>query len=153
MKLRLFALATFIILIFTAQNFYGQEMMNHKKDGQQFMMFQKLNLSDTQKDQISKLRISHQMQMVDLNASLQLKKLELAKLKNNGNYSRDQYLVKIEAINSARDQIEISKANFQMDVYQFLDDTQKTQWNKYSQFFSERNGKRMKRQMKDSGID
>ena len=93
------------------------------------------------------------MEMIDLKANLQKKKLEMAELKNNGNYTREDFINKVEAINSAKDQIAISKANCQMDIYQLLDDNQKKEWNKCSFNFGDRKEKRNKRKMKEIKID
>lgn len=153
MKNNVLSIVTIIILAFAAQNMFAQEMTRHNKVGHQFSMFQKLNLTDAQKDQITKLRLNNKMQMVDLKANLEKKKIEMMELKNNGNYTREQYISKVEAINQAKNEIAISKANFQMDVYQLLDDTQKVEWNKYSQFMGERKEKRMMRQMKETHVD
>ena len=153
MKSNLLSILTIIILTFSIQNIFAQDMSCHKREGHRFSMIQKLNLTDTQKDQISKLRLNQKMEMVDLKANLEKNKIEMMELKNNGNYTREQFISKVESINNAKNEIAISKANFQMDVYQLLDDNQKSEWNKYSSFFGERKEKRMKRQMKDSRVD
>jgi len=153
MKSRIFAIIAITATLLLVQNLFAQGMMNSRKDGNQFPMFQKLNLTDEQQDQISTLRLNHQMEMIDLKANLEKRKVEMAKLKNNGNYTREEFINKVVAINSARDQISISKANFQMDVYQILDDTQKAQWNKYSQFLGEQKEKHMMRQMRENKVE
>jgi Spy/CpxP family protein refolding chaperone len=153
MKSRIFAIIAITATLLFVQNLFAQGMMNSRKDGNQFPTFQKLNLTDEQQDQISTLRLNHQMEMIDLKANLEKRKVEMAELKNNGNYTREEFINKVVAINSARDQISISKANFQMDVYQILDDTQKAQWNKYSQFFGERKEKHMMRQMRENKVE
>ena len=152
MKNKVLSIVTIIILAFVTQNIFAQNMNHHNKEGRQFSMFQKLNPTEAQKDQISKLRLNNKMEMVDLKANLEKEKIGMMELKNNGNYSREQYISNVESINQAKNKIAISKANFQMDVYQLLDDSQKAEWNKYSQFMGERKEKRMKKQMKESGI-
>ena len=150
MKNNLLSIVTIIFLLITSQNIFAQEMPRHNKERHQFSIFQKLNLTDTQKDQITNLRLNNEMNMVDLKANLKKKKIEMMELKNNGIYTREQYISQVEAINQAKNRIAISKANFQMDVYQLLDDTQKVEWNKHSQFFGERREKRIKREMRES---
>jgi len=135
------------------QNDFAQERMNCRKDGNQFQMFQKLSLTETQQDQFVNLRLNHQMETVDLKANLEKKQLEMAVLKNEGNYTREQYIAKVEAINSAKNNLAISKANFQMDVYQLLDDTQKQEWNKFSNFFGGHSDKQVMRKMRAPNID
>jgi Spy/CpxP family protein refolding chaperone len=152
MKSKIFAIIPITFAILIVQNLFAQDM-RCKRDGNHFQMFQNLNLTEVQQEQIGTLRLSHQIDMVDIKADLQKKKLELAELKNKGNYTREAYLDKVEVINSARNKIAISKANFQMDTYQLLDDNQKKEWNKCSLNFGERKEKRIMRKMKDVKVD
>ena len=112
MKAKILLIATIIVSALMIQGIFAQGTMNHKNKGDHFPMFQKLNLTEEQQDQISTMRLNHQMEMVDLKANLEKKKLEMAQLKNKGNYTREQYIAKVEAINSAKNQLAISKANF-----------------------------------------
>jgi len=153
MKNKVLSIVTIILLAFATQNIFAQDMNRHNKEGHQFSKFQKLNLTEAQKDQISKLRLDNQMGMVDLKANLEKKKIEMLELKNNGNYTREQYISNVESINQAKNKIAISKANFQMDIYQLFDDKQKAEWNKQTQFMGERKDKRMKKEMKESRND
>jgi Spy/CpxP family protein refolding chaperone len=153
MKSRILAFIVITATFLIVQNLFAQGMMNHKMKGDHHPMFQKLNLTEEQQDQISTLKLNHQMEMIDLKANFEKRKVEMAELKNNGNYTREEYINKVVAINSAKNQISISKANFQMDVYQLLDDTQKAEWNKYSQFFGERKVKQMMRQMRENKVE
>jgi len=150
MKLNIFAILVFILTILMVQNDFAQERMHCKKDGNQFQMFQKLSLTETQQDQIVTLKLNHQMEMIDLKANLQKKKLEMTELKNNGNYTREDFINKVEAINSVKDEIAISKANFQMDIYQLLDDNQKKEWNKCSFNFGDKKERQNKRKYERS---
>ena len=153
MKAKILLIATIIVSALMIQGIFAQGTMNHKNKGDHFPMFQKLNLTEEQQDQISTMRLNHQMEMVDLKANLEKKKLEMAELKNKGNYTREQYIAKVEAINSAKNQIAISKANFQMDVYQLLDDTQKQEWNKFSNFYGGQRDRQVMRKMRAPKID
>jgi len=153
MKSNIFAIIVVALTVMMVQNGFTQERMKCRKDGNHFPMFQKLNLTEAQQDQIVTLRLNHQMEMIDLKANLQKKKLELIELKNKGNYTREAYIDNVEAINSAKNQIAISKANCQMDIYQLLDDKQKKEWNKSSFNFGERKEKRIKQKMKGQKID
>jgi Spy/CpxP family protein refolding chaperone len=153
MKSRILAFIAIAATFLIVQNLFAQGMMNHKMKGDNHPMFQKLNLTEEQQDQISTLKLNHQMEMIDLKANLEKRKVEMAELKHKGNYTREEYINKVVAINSAKDQISISKANFQMDVYQLLDDAQKAEWNKYSQFFGERKVKQMMRQMRENKVE
>ncbi len=153
MKSRILAFIAITATFLIVQNLFAQEMMNHKMKGDHYPMFQKLNLTEEQQDQISTLKLNHQMEMIDLKANLEKKKLELVELKNSGNYTRTEYIDKVEVINTAKNQMAISKANFQMDVYQIFDDTQKAEWNKHSQYLGERKVKQMMRQMRENKFE
>jgi len=153
MKSNIFAILLVILIVLMVQYDFAQERMNCRKDKNQFQMFQKLSLTETQQDQIVNLRLNFQMEMIDLNAKLQKKKLEMVELKNNGNYTREDFINKVEANNLVKDDIAISKANFQMDIYQLLDDNQKKEWNKCSLNFGDRKENRNKRKMKEMKID
>ena len=153
MKSYIFAIIVVALTVMIVQNGFTQERMKCRKDGNHFPMFQKLNLTEAQQDQIITLRLNHQMEMIDLNANLQKKKLELIELKNKVNFTREAYIDNVEAINSAKNQIAILKANCQMDIYQLLDDNQKEEWNKCSFKFIEMKEKRIKQKTKGQKID
>jgi hypothetical protein len=73
-------------------------------------------------------------------------------LKYTQNFSRDAYLNKINEIISAKNKIELARANHQMDVYQLLDDNQKQEWNKMTRMMHERKHK-VVRKMRDRDFD
>ena len=153
MKNKTFMIITVLISIFIFQNLLAQ---NRNKDcfkNENYPMYKSLNLTEKQQDQISTMKINHKMEMVDLKANLQKNEIELTSLKNEGNYTRDQYLAAIRSINSARDEIAIARAEFQMDVYQLLDDKQKQEWNKMSFNFGERREKRVMRKMRELDLE
>ena len=153
MKSNFLSVLIVILTIIIVQDNYSQHRKDCGKNGDNFSMFQKLSLTETQQDQIETIRLNHQMEMIDLKANLQKKKLELTELKNEGNYSRESYLDNVNAINAARNQISNSRANFQMDVYQLLDDEQKKEWNDFSKFCSDQKEKRKSIRMKNSNYD
>lgn len=135
-----------------SQSLFAQEM-RQGRDRDQFKIHQKLNLTEEQQVKVDALRFGHQKDMIDLKANLDKKEIELAELKNKGNYAREEYLNKINEIISARNKIAVSLANHQMDVYQILDETQKKEWNKFSGDFGERRQKRIMKMMKDVDVE
>lgn len=141
MKTKIFVLVGILTFV-SLQNILPQEK-NHKRDNCRQQCFNKLDLTEEQQEKVETMKLDHQMEMIDLKANLEKKKLGLADLKNNGNYTRDEYIGQIEQINSAKEAIAISRANFKMDVYEILDADQKKEWNELSINFGERKEKRM----------
>ena len=127
--------------------------MKCKSNRSNFQVCQKLNLTEEQQEKVDALRFDHQKEMIDLKANLETKEVEMAELKHNGNYTREEFLNKVNEIISARNEIALSLANHQMDVYQLLDDNQKKEWNKYSCNFGERRKKRFMKMMKDVDVE
>lgn len=147
MKFRIIAVIAVGIII-SSQNIFAQEMLQKK---QQFrdQIHKQLNLTDDQQTKIDELKLAHKKEMIDLKANLDRKELALAELKNKGNYSREDFLNKINDVITARNKIAISFANHQMDVYEQLDENQKKEWNKISGEFGEHREKRVNRMMKN----
>ena len=114
MKFRIIAVIVVCIII-SSQNIFAQEMLQKK---QQFrdQIHKQLNLTDDQQTKIDELKLAHKKEMIDLKANLDKKELALAELKNKGNYSREDFLNKINDVITARNKIAISFANHQMDV-------------------------------------
>ena len=153
MKNKAVVVITILISIFIFQNLLAQNCYKDNFNSDNYPMYKRLNLTEEQQDQMSTMKINHQMEMVDLKANLEKNEIELTSLKNKGNYTREQYLAAIQSINSARDEIAISRAEFQMDVYQILDDKQKEEWNKMSFNFGERREKRVMKKMRELEIN
>lgn len=152
MKIRIFALIAIISAVVISQNLFAQEMMMQNRSKNQMKIHQKLNLTEEQQEKADILKLAHQKEMVDLKANLEKRKIEMAELKNKGNYTRDEFLSKTNEIISARNKIALSLANHQMDVYQLLDENQKKEWNKFSSEFGERRQKRIMKMMKDVDV-
>ena len=83
-------------------------------------MYKMLNLTDAQKDQISKLRTDFQTKMVDLKATLQKNKIALKSLAQKQDLTRDEVLSSVEAVNKAKNDIAIAFANHLMDIREIL---------------------------------
>lgn len=149
MKLKIFALIAFISVSLVSHNLFAQQKNERQRDGNKSKIHQKLNLTEEQQVKVDALRFSHQKDMIDLRANLEKKEVEMAELKNKGNYTREEFLNKINEIISAKNKIALSMANHQMDVYQLLDENQKKEWNKFSGNFREKREKRIMKMMKD----
>ena len=150
MKLKIFALIAFISVSLVSHNLFAQQKNERQRDGNKSKIHQKLNLTEEQQVKVDALRFGHQKDLIDLRANLEKKEVEMAELKNKGNYTREEFLNKINEIISAKNKIALSMANHQMDVYQLLDENQKKEWNKFSGNFREKREKRIMKMMKDA---
>ena len=147
MKFKVLVFITASTLILSC-NIFAQEMMQQKKQFQK-QVHQQLNLTEEQQTKVDALKFAHQKEMIDLKANLDKKELDMTELKSKGNYTRDEYLNKVNEIISARNKIALSVANHHMDVYQILDENQKKEWNKMSHQFGERREKRVHRMLRN----
>ncbi|HSW54138.1 MAG TPA: hypothetical protein VLH59_03545 [Ignavibacteriaceae bacterium] len=152
MRIKMFTLIAIISALLVSRDFFAQETMVLKRDRDQLQIHQKLNLTEEQQEKADILKLAHQKEMVDLKANLEKRNIEMEELKNKGNYTREEFLSKTNEIISARNQIALSLANHQMDVYQILDETQKKDWNKMSGDFGERRQKRIMKMMRDVDV-
>jgi Spy/CpxP family protein refolding chaperone len=148
----MFTLIAIISALLVSQDLFAQEMIR-ERDRDRLQIHQKLNLTDEQQEKADALKFDHQKEMIDLKANLEKKKVEMAELKNKGNYTREEFLSKTNEIISVRNQIALSMANHQMDVYQILDDNQKKEWNKMSGEFGEKRQKRIMKMIKDVEVE
>lgn len=150
MKIKLAVILTIITMLFLNQNLFAQGMQErmHDKDKFRMQIHDRLNLSDSQKEQIETLRLNHQNEIIDLKANVERKKLEMRELKLKGNYSREEYLKKFNEVLSAQNQLRLSRENHKMDVYQLLDDNQKKEWNRMTNNFEEHRKHRMIKKMR-----
>ena len=149
MKLKIFAIIAIVSVFLMSQDFLAQEKFERQKDENKLKVHQKLNLTEQQQEKVDALRFTHQKEMIDLKANLEIKEIEMTELKSKGNYTRDEFLNKVNDIISAKNKLALSMANHQMDVYQLLDENQKKKWNKFSGNFREKREKRMMKMMKD----
>ena len=85
----------------------------------------KLKLSDTQKDQIEKLRIEHQKGMVDLKAKLEKARIELREVIGKPDFSRNEYLTSHTKMAKFREEIQLAVTNHHMDVLELLNPEQR----------------------------
>jgi len=153
MKLKIYALIAVISVMLISQDLFAQQKIERQRDGNKSNIHQKLNLTEEQQIKVDALRFGHQKDMIDLKANLEKKEVEMAELKNKGNYTREDFLNKVNEIISAKNKIALSMANHQMDVYQLLDETQKKEWNKFSGNFREKREKRIMKMMKNANVE
>ncbi len=118
------------LVIAAAVNFYPQKADQPQGEQLRGRMFEKLNLTDDQKDKIDQLRLKHQEEMIDLRADMQKKRLAVKELQQKVNYSRSDYLDLVKDLNASRDKIAVARANHRMDIYELLTDQQKEIFNR-----------------------
>ena len=152
MRTRMFIILAILSALVISQYLFAQEMIQ-ERHRDQLKIHQRLNLTDEQQEKVEVLKLAHQKQMIDLKANVEKKEVEMAELKNKGNYTREEFLSKTNEIISARNEIALSLANHQMDVYQLLDDNQKKEWNKFSGEFGEKRQRRIMKMMKDVEVE
>jgi Spy/CpxP family protein refolding chaperone len=113
-------LAFLILILFSSFSFaqWG-EGLNLERLGA------KLKLSDTQKDQIEKLRIGHQKAMVDLKAKLDKARIELREVTSKADFSRSEYLASHTKMAKFREEIQLAAANHRMDVLELMTQEQR----------------------------
>ncbi|MGB5848839.1 MAG: periplasmic heavy metal sensor, partial [Ignavibacteriaceae bacterium] len=121
-KINLAAIAAILsIALISTQFSYGQMERRGMHRGDNYkIMKEKLNLTDTQNESVEELHFSHKREMIDLKAAMEQKKLDMKELLSKGNYTRDDYLIKVKTINDAKEKMALAKANHRMDVYDLL---------------------------------
>ncbi len=90
-----------------------------------------LKLTKDQETKIEALRLDHQKKMIDLRSDLEKVQLEMKQLLAKGDYTRAEYLALNAKLGKAREALQTSRANHQMDIYDLLDKDQKATWNKF----------------------
>jgi Spy/CpxP family protein refolding chaperone len=127
----------------------NQELFAQKREhrlGKDFRMDMKerLNLTDEQENKIESLRLSHEEAMIKLRADLELKELEIRKIRSSDKLSRDEMIRITKEISAIKNEMDLARVNHQMDVYDILDANQRIIWMETQDQFGH-----MKHRMKD----
>ena len=150
MKNRIILIGTILFVLLFAFIGYSQERQRDKMQMRDHFA-DELNLTEEQQNRIDELRLQHQKSMVDLKADLQKKKIEQKELMQKGNYTRAGFLENTNSIITAENQVELARANHQMDIYEQLDENQKAVWNKKG--FGMHDKREKFKRMKHKGFD
>jgi Spy/CpxP family protein refolding chaperone len=110
-----------------SENGFAQPKEKFKKDFHE-NMFEKLNLTDQQKDKISDLKSKNEKEMIDLNAELKKKMVDMKDLRKNPNLTRAELVSAVKELNGIKDQVAVARANHKMDLYEVLTPEQKKIW-------------------------
>ncbi len=115
------AMTAILIAVFLSPVAFSQqgEGLNLKR------LQNKLNLTDTQKDQIEKLQLDHQKAIVDLKANLEKARLELKEITSKEDFTRNEYLAAHSKMAKLREEIQLAGANHRMDVLDLMNKDQR----------------------------
>ncbi|MDT3696540.1 MAG: Spy/CpxP family protein refolding chaperone [Ignavibacterium sp.] len=128
MKKFLIPLVALLVIIGLNKDIFAQRDQYKGRQYQRENNLEKLNLTTEQKSKIESMRLSNQEEMVKLRAELELKELEMKKLKTAEKFSRNDVLNLTKEINEIKGKIELARTNHRMDVYDILDANQKKIW-------------------------
>ncbi len=122
----------FLTIIFMITVF-NQDMFSQKKQGEKRTEFrkemrEKLNLTEEQEKNLESLKLSHEEDMIKLKSKLDLKKLEMKKLRSSTDISREKMINFVKDINAVKNEIALARTNHKMDVYEILDANQRKVW-------------------------
>ncbi len=149
MKKLIFVLAVLAVVSLN-QEAYSQKGDNPKSKQMRMNMKEQLNLSEDQENKIEALRLSQEESMIKFRADLELKELEIRKLKSSEKFSRSAMINLTKDINAIKNEIALARTNHQMDVYDLLDESQRKIWlDKQDQFGNMKH--RMKDKMRERG--
>ena len=136
-------LLSFLIVIAGAFTF-AQKQRENRGENKRERIIEKLNLTDEQQTQIEGICFTHQKIMIDLRADAEKKDLGLKELQSTANFSRSDYITKVEEVISTENEMKVERANHHMDVYELLDTEQRETWTKMKQMKQMKQMKEMK---------
>ncbi len=144
MKNLIVVLSVLFIISFFNQPVLSQNREQSKSKNYRMDMKGQLNLSEDQEKKIEALKLSQEEKMIKLKSEMELKDLEMRKLKSSDKFSRTEIINLTKDINEIKNEIALAKANHQMDVYDLLDESQRKVWLDMQQEFGH-----MKHKMND----
>lgn len=107
-------------------------------------MLQELNLTQDQKDQIAKLRLDHQKQMVDYRSGIAKTRLEIKDLFLNKNVEEGKVLDLTKKVSDMQADMKASRVKHWFQVYNLLNDQQKETFRKHAPMLGENMGMGMR---------
>ena len=128
MKNLIVVLTALILITVVNQEMFAQQRGNWNRNNCRMNIKEKLNLTDEQEDKIENLRLSHQEKMIKFKADLDLKELEIRKVKSSDKISRSEMIRIEKEINIIKNEMALERVNHQMDVYDILDANQRIIW-------------------------
>jgi Spy/CpxP family protein refolding chaperone len=135
MKKLIFVFAVLFAAVSINQEGYSQKRDNPRSKDFRMDLKSQLNLSEEQEKKIETLRLTHEESMIKLRSDLELKELEIRKLKSFEKFSRSEMINLTKEISAIKNDMALTRVNHQMDVYELLDENQKKIWlDKQDQF-------------------
>ncbi|MBK7629678.1 MAG: Spy/CpxP family protein refolding chaperone [Ignavibacteriales bacterium] len=117
----------FAITIFNPQ-IYSQKRDHQRQNNFKMELKKQLNLTEEQEKKIESLRLSFEEKVIKFKSALELKELEMRKLKSSENLSRNDMINLTKEISAIRNDMALARTNHQMDVYELLDNAQRKVW-------------------------
>ncbi len=138
MRKTILLVVVFVIALFSTNNIFAQKGKMH---------FEKLNLTELQKEQIKKIRFANEEAKIEIGSKLRKNRLEIKKLLTSDNLSESALLELVENGNNLKAENEKNRIKMWFNIYNILDKTQKETWKeKFNNFIkshsSFRKGKR-----------
>ena len=128
MKNLILALSVLFVTTVLNPQLYSQKRDHSKMTDSQMNLKQQLNLSEDQEKKIDGLRLSHEEAMIKFRSDLELKELEMRKLKLSEKLSRAEMINITKEISSVKNDMALARTNHQMDIYDLLDENQRKIW-------------------------
>jgi len=150
MKKLIFMLAVLFAVVSLNQEAYSQKGDNSKSKNFRMNLKEQLNLSEDQEKKIEDLRLTREESMIKFRSDLELKDLEMRKLKSSEKFSRSEMINLTKEINAIKNDMALTRVNHQMDIYELLDESQRKIWlDKQNQFGNMKH--RMRDKMRERG--
>lgn len=135
--------ALFLITVIN-QEMFAQNKGNWNRNNCRMNVKERLNLTEEQQNKIESLKLAHQANMIKFRADLDLKELEIKKLKSSDKMSRSEMIRIEKEINVIKNEMALERVNHQMDVYDNLDATQRIIWSEKPEKFGRKMNCRMR---------
>lgn len=126
-------LSIFIIVVGLAVSSFSQIIAKGFKQNfnKHERIVKELNLTDTQKEKFIKFHLANEEAALSTRAKLKKNKFELKKLLLTNNIDQSKIMKLTESSGNLRNQLLKSKTKMWFEVYNILDDNQKTVWKKH----------------------
>lgn len=126
-NLTLVLMILFAITVLSPQ-IYSQKNVHSKSKEFKMNLKEQLNLSEDQEKKIETLKLNHEAVMVKFKSDLELKEIEMRKLKSSEIFSRSAMINLTKEISAIKNDMALARVNHQMDVYDLLDENQRKIW-------------------------